>query len=43
MRPRTGIAAFVAVVGVAGALAAAAGTGAQASTADQPGPTTGPG
>ena len=36
MRPRTGIAAFVAVVGVAGALAAAAGTGAQASTADQP-------
>ena len=32
MRPRTGIAAFVTVVGVAGALAAA-GTGAQASTA----------
>ncbi|HEY1819429.1 MAG TPA: hypothetical protein VGG83_05830 [Trebonia sp.] len=33
MRPRTGIAAFVTVVGVAGALAATAGTGAQASTA----------
>ena len=37
MRPRTGIAAFVTVVGVAGALAAAAGTGAQASTAGHPG------
>jgi len=37
MRPRTGIAAFVTVVGVAGALAAAAGPGAQASTAGHPG------
>jgi hypothetical protein len=36
MRPRTGIAAFVTVVGVAGALAAAAGPGAQASTAGHP-------
>jgi hypothetical protein len=35
MRPRTGIAAFGTVVGVAGALAAA-GTGAQASTAGHP-------
>jgi hypothetical protein len=37
MRPRTGIAAFVTVAGVAGALAAAAGPGAQASTARHPG------
>jgi hypothetical protein len=37
MRPRTGIAAFVTVVGVAGALAAAGGSGAQASTAGHPG------
>src|SRR5487761_269289 len=36
MRPRTGIAAFVTVVGVAGTLAAG-GSGAQASTADHPG------
>ena len=36
MRPRTGIAAFVTVAGVAGALAAA-GPGAQASTAGHPG------
>jgi hypothetical protein len=36
MRPRTGIAAFVTVVGVAGALAAAAGPGAQASTSGHP-------
>ncbi|MGH3294310.1 MAG: hypothetical protein ACRDP7_21145 [Trebonia sp.] len=36
MRPRTGIAAFVTVVGVAGALAAATGPGAQASTAGHP-------
>jgi hypothetical protein len=35
MRPRTGIAAFVTVIGVAGALAA--GSGAQAGTADHPG------
>ena len=37
MRPRTGLAAFVTVVGVAGALAAAAGPGAQASTGGHPG------
>jgi hypothetical protein len=36
MRPRTGIAAFVTVVGVTGALAAA-GSGAQASTGGRPG------
>ena len=36
MRPRTGIAAFVTVAGVAGALAAA-GSGAQASTGGHPG------
>ena len=36
MRPRTGIAAFVTMVGVAGALAAA-GSGAQASTGGHPG------
>jgi hypothetical protein len=36
MRPRTGIAVFVTVVGVAGALAAAV-PGAQASTGDRPG------
>src|SRR5579859_4969716 len=36
MRPRTGIAVFATVVGVAGALAAA-GPGAQAAPADRPG------
>jgi hypothetical protein len=37
MRPRTGFAAFVTIIGAAGALAATAGTGAQASTVSQPG------